>query len=77
MCILDPIYNAYCEGKFTLYMPEPTLTDNARLTELENKLGLSAQQIEELESVFYEIYTDTEKRGFYAGFKLALRLVAE
>lgn len=77
MSILEPIYNAYCEGEFTLQLLEPTPKENARLTELENKLGMTAQQIEELETIFYEIYINTERRGFYAGFKTAVRLIAE
>ena len=77
MCILEPIYNAYCEGEFTLQIPEPTPMEHHRLKELESKLGLTAQQREEFESVFYEIYMNTERRGFYAGFKTALKLIAE
>ena len=38
---------------------------------------MSPQQIEEFESRFLEICDDAQRRGFYAGFRTAVRVITE
>lgn len=77
MSVLDVIYNAYCEGKFTVRMPEHTASDKVRLMSIEEMFNMTPLQIEEFEKNFLEIFNDAMKSGFYAGFRTAVRLVSE
>lgn len=77
MGILEVIYNNYCEGRFTVRMPEHTASDNIKIMSIEKMFDMSPQQIEEFESRFLEIYEDAHKSGFYAGFRTAMRVIAE
>lgn len=77
MGILEVIYNAYCEGNFTVKLPEHSASDNIKITTIEDMFDMSPQQIEEFESRFLEIYDDAQKRGFYAGFRTAMRVLSE
>lgn len=77
MGILEVIYNAYCEGEFTVKLPEHTASDNIKITSIEKIFDMSPQQIEEFESRFLEIYDDAHKSGFYAGFRTAVRVITE
>lgn len=38
---------------------------------------MTEKQIEEFENFISNIIIDAEKRGFYAGIKIALRLISE
>lgn len=77
MGILEVIYNAYCEGRFTVKLPEHTASDSFKLTQIEKMFDMSPQQIEEFERRFLEIYEDAQKSGFYAGFRAAVRAASE
>lgn len=77
MGILEVIYNAYCEGDLTVKIPEHSASDNIKITSIERMFDMSPQQIEEFECRFLEIYDDAQKRGFYAGFRTAMRVISE
>ena len=77
MGILEVIYNAYCEGGLTVKIPEHSASDNIKITSIERMFDMSPQQIEEFERRFLEIYDDAQKRGFYAGFRIAMRVISE
>ena len=62
MGILEVIYNAYCEGEFTVKLPEHTASDNIKITSIEKMFDMSPQQIEEFESRFLEICDDAQRR---------------
>lgn len=77
MGILEVIYNAYCNGDFTVKLPEHTASDNIKITHIEDMFEMTPQQIEEFERRFLEINDDAQKRGFYAGFRTAMRVLSE
>ncbi len=77
MGILEVIYNAYCEGEFTVKLPEHTASDNIKITSIEKMFDMSPPHIEEFESRFLELSGDAQRRGFYAGFRTAVRVITE
>ena len=77
MGILEVIYNAYCEGEFTVKIPEHSASDNIKITSIEDMFEMTPQQIEEFERKFLEINDNARKCGFYAGFRTAMRILSE
>ena len=77
MGILEVIYNAYCEGEFTVKLPEHSASDNIKITKIEDMFEMTPQQIEEFECRFLEINDNARKCGFYAGFRTAMRILSE
>lgn len=77
MSIIRQIYEDYCEGKLSVEPPEPSAHDNLKLTEIEERFEMSAEDIEYFESTYLELCIENEKRLFYAGFKTALRMISE
>lgn len=71
------IYEQYCEGNLNIKPPEPSAHENYRVLDIEKKHNLTQKQIEEFENFLSEVIIDAEKRGFYAGMKIALRLISE
>ncbi len=52
MGILEVIYNNYCEGRFTVRMPEHTASDNIKIMSIEKMFDMSPQQISSFFSPF-------------------------
>lgn len=71
------IYEAYCERNLDIQPPYPSAHEYIRTNRLEEKYGMTKEQIEEFENFLSTTIIDAEKRGFYAGMKIALRLISE
>lgn len=77
MSILDRLCDDYLEGKLSLKPPTPDDLEEYRLNEIEEKLGLTTEQVNDFEKVFFEMRTDDERLFFAAGFKTALYILLE
>lgn len=71
------IYEQYCEGNLHIKPPEPSAHENYKALDMEKKHNMTQDQIEEFEDYISDVIIDAEKRGFYAGMKIALRLISE
>ncbi|MDE7362976.1 MAG: hypothetical protein K2N38_13700 [Oscillospiraceae bacterium] len=77
MEIWREIYEAYCERNLNIQPPYPSAKEYIKTKKIEKEYGMIEEQIEEFENFLSDITTDAEKRGFYAGMKIALRLISE
>lgn len=77
MSILDQLCDDYLDGKLSLKPPTPDDLEEYRLNDIEEKLGMTTEQINDFEKVFFEMRTDDERRFFAAGFKTALYILPE
>lgn len=77
MSILDQLCDDFLEGKLSLKPPTPDDLEEYRLGEIEEKLGMTTEQINDFEKVFFEMRTDDERLFFAAGFKTALYILFE
>lgn len=71
------IYEAYCEGLLSVEPEKPSVFDEGKIRRLKEKLGITGSDEERFDTVFAELTTDAEQRGFYAGLKVVLRLLSE
>ena len=71
------IYETYCEKNLNIQPPDPSAHEYFRTNTIEEKYGMTKEQIEEFENFLSEIIIDAERRGFYAGMKITLRLISE
>lgn len=55
----------------------PSVFDENRLRTLKESLGITDDDLERFDAVFSEFTIDAERRGFYAGLKVILRLLSE
>lgn len=77
MEIRQGIYNAYCEGLLDIEPELPSVFDENKLNRLKESLGITGDDLEHFDTVFSEFTIDAERRGFYAGLKIILRLLSE
>ena len=77
MSILDQLCDDFLEGKLSLKPPTPDDLEEHRLGEIEEKLGMTTEQVNDFEKVFFEMRTDDERLFFAAGFKSALYILFE
>ncbi len=77
MEIRRQLYEAYCEGLLSVEPPLPSAFDEGRLHRLKESLGITGENEERFDNVFAAFTIDAEKRGFYAGLKVVLRLLSE
>ena len=77
MSILEQLCDNYLEGKLSLKPPTPSDLGEYRLCEIEEKLGMTEEQIGDFEKIFFEMRTDDERLFFAAGFKTALYILLE
>lgn len=55
----------------------PSVFDENKLRSLKESLGITDDDLERFDAVFSEFTIDAERRGFYAGLKVILRLLSE
>lgn len=67
----------YCEGNLNIKPHDPSAHEYYKTSEIEKNYNMTEEQIEEFENFISNIIIDAEKRGFYAGIKIALRLISE
>lgn len=77
MKIWRGIYDAYCEKWFSVKPPKKNLFEEERLRELEDTAGVTDENRERFECIFFELCTLYEMSGFNAGFKIALKMINE
>ncbi len=77
MEIWRKIYEQYYEGSLNIKPPDPSAHEIYKSLEMEKKHDMTQEQIEEFEDYITDVIIDAEKRGFYAGMKIALRLISE
>ena len=71
------LYDAYCEKWFSVEPPTKNLYDEKELEELEKAAGITDENREKFESLFFNFCILYEMSGFHAGFKIALEMMCE
>lgn len=77
MDVLREIFWAYNEGKLTVKPPTMDKTEFDDITSVEKEYGMTIKQASEFENTILAICSKFEEDNFYAGFKLALRMIME
>lgn len=76
MEVWECLYDAYCDGALFL-PPRGSQLSRHNIEKFVDKLNPTPEQKEQLQNLLSEFYFDIERRGFRAGFKVALRLYSE
>ena len=77
MSILDQLCDDFIDGKLSLKPPTADELQEYRLGEIEEKFGITEEQVNEFERIFFEMRTDDERLFFAAGFKTAMYIFFE
>lgn len=77
MKIWRGLYDAYCEKWFSVEPPTKNLYDDKELEELEKVAGITDENREKFQSLFFNFCILYEMSGFHAGFKIALEMMYE
>lgn len=77
MSVLDKIYESFIAGELSIQPESAPIKKRAEISELEERLGLTAEQSDELEGLMLDIAGDYGREMFKAGFALAKEMSDE
>lgn len=77
MSVLEKIYESFIAGELSIQPGSAPIKNRAEIAELEGRLGLTAEQSEELEGILLDIAGDYGQEMFKAGFSLGKEMYDE
>lgn len=77
MKIWRGLYDAYSERWFFVKPPRKSLFGDEELRKLEDVAGVTDENREKFESIFFDLCMLYEMSGFRAGLKIALKMIYE
>lgn len=77
MTVMEKIYESFITGELSIQPDAAPMKNRAEIADLEGRLGLTAEQSEELEGLLLDIAGDYGREMFKAGFALAKEMSDE